>query len=247
MSGIPERMRGQELLKRGVKLPLLDIDKTLVMGNNKTHVGAFNFAFSQVYGLPHASINQITPDGMIDRQIISEVVKLNGYPVQAIHARLPDAIQAMRAYYRVHEGEDAFLPTPGAPELLAHLRHEGLPLGLLTGNIEEIGWKKVEGAGLRQYLDYGAFGDMADKRVDLIPIAISRASALLEQPQLLPLKHFVIVGDSPLDVACAKAGGLECIAVATGAYTKEQLAAVGADLVVESLQEQKKIFDFLKL
>ncbi len=235
MRGSPEQLRGQELLSRGVKFPLIDIDKTLILGKNSSHFGAFNYAFKTVFGLPNASINQIIPDGMIDRQIISEVVRSNGFPVKEIPQRMPAAVDAMLTYFRIHKSEDTFASTPGAADFLTVLQREGLPLGLLTG------------IGFRSFFEYGAFGDQADQRVDLIPLAISRASNLLGQPESLPEKHFVIMGDSPRDVACAKAGGLEVIAVATGSYSTDQLRDAGADLVVATLEEQQKICTFLNI
>ncbi len=247
MIGPQRKAKSKELLKKGVKIPLFDVDGTLIQRGNKTHTTSFEYAFTNVYNLPHATIAQIPHDGMIDRQIITEVAKLHGIEASDAKAKLSDAIEAMREYYRLHEGEGKYIALPGTSEILSLLCTYGIPLGLLTGNIEEIGWKKLESAGLHSFFDFGAFGDMADKRVDLVPIAIKQTNELLQLETPLTASNFVIIGDSPLDVACAKDGGLSVIAVATGKFPLQQLKDAGADLVLESLEEQEKILTFLKL
>ncbi len=247
MFGSQRKAKSHELLKKGVKIPLFDVDGTLIQRGNKTHTTSFEYAFKNVYNLPTATIDQIPHDGMIDRQIITEVVKLHGVGESVAKAKLPDAIEAMREYYRLHEGEGTYIALPGTSEILSQLQTFAIPLGLLTGNIEEIGWKKLQSAGLRNFFDFGAFGDMADKRVDLVAIAIEQVNSLLQITSPLPASQFVIIGDSPLDVACAKAGGLTVIGVATGKFSVQQLTDAGADLVLETLYDQEKVFNVLNL
>lgn len=79
--------------------------------------------------------------------------------------------------------------------------------------------------------------------MDLIPIAKKRLEKILGQS--VPLERLIIVGDSPLDIACARVGNIEVIAVGTGDYKKHHLAE--ADLFVESLEQKDKIINFLKL
>ena len=123
---------------------------------------------------------------------------------------------------------------PGVPALLDALANrEDTYLALLTGNYEAGARLKLEHFDLWRYFRCGAFGDGAADRNGLVPKALAR---VLEcgGPAFAP-SHTVVIGDTPLDVACAKAGGARSIAVATGNHSVEELRAVGADLVFEDL------------
>lgn len=224
-------------------IPLFDIDHTLLEGGNIAHDDAFTYALRTVYQLPDARKSEIETHGMIDTQILLEIARLHGVDEEAGKAKMDAALRAMEEYYTAHADEGVCIPLPGVRALLARLRERGVPLGLLTGNVESIGWGKITRAGLREYFAFGAFGSLAYRRVDLIPIARERASQALGRE--VALSELFIVGDSPLDVACAKGGRVPILAVATGASPAQELAAVGADAVVETLEDQDAFFDFL--
>lgn len=225
-----------------IKIPLFDIDWTLLQGgvSNKIHGDAFNFAFHSVYEKPQAFKSEISTDGKIDTQIILEVLKLHNVSDQA-KEKMPKALDAMRSYFMKHADEGTYEPMPGVVELLSDLKQKNLPLGLLTGNIAEIGWEKLRRAGINHYFSFGAFGSMAFQRVDLIEIARKEAYKVLNKE--IPTQSLVIVGDSPLDIACAREGGIEVIAVGAGHYKTHHLKE--ADLVLESLLEKDKVLKFL--
>lgn len=224
------------------KIPLFDIDWTLIEGNNGIHKAGFMHAYGTVYNLPGASIDEIEHNGMIDSQILMEIAKLHGVSEETAKTKVQDAMTAVVDYFMKHVEEGHFKVMPGTIELLNELKKMGIPLGLLTGNIEEIGWEKVNRAGVKEYFTFGAFGSFAYKRVDLIPIAKKRLEEILKED--ISLNRFVIIGDSPLDIACARAGNIEVIAVAAGVYNEHHLSE--ADLVVNSLEEKDKIIEFLK-
>lgn len=228
------------------KIPLFDIDWTLLKGGdvgNKIHHQAFDFALHQTYNQPTASVNECMGQGKIDTQILIEVLALHGVPEQQAKEQMPDAIKTMRDYFFTHINEGIFEPMPGAKSLLSDLKEKRIPLGLLTGNVAEIGWEKMRKAGLKDYFSFGAFGSMAFKRVDLIEIARKEASKVLGKE--ISTNQLVIVGDSPLDIACARGGGIQVIAVGAGHHKIHEL--MHADLAVESLLEKDKIFKFLGL
>ncbi|HEU5381202.1 MAG TPA: HAD hydrolase-like protein [Ktedonobacteraceae bacterium] len=228
-----------------MNIPLFDIDWTLLAGGSKLHRDLLDQTFNTVYGVANASIQEIEPNGMITTQVIIEVLRLHEITEECALERMAEAIKAIENYFVEHEEEDECLLMPGAYELLSELKERHVPLGLLTGNVEGVAWRRITKAGLREFFDFGAFGDLAYKRVDLIPIARQRAR---EQCNIdAPLADFVIIGDSPLDVACAKAMGISSIAVGAGVFSSEALMATEADLVVGSLQERQKILSFLKL
>lgn len=228
------------------KIPLFDIDWTLLRGGevgNKIHHEAFDFALHTVYHQSAASINDVLGEGRIDPQILIQILNLYGVQEKEAKRKIPQAMAAMTRYFRDHADQGHYEPMPGVIDLLSDLKERGLLLGLLTGNVEAIGWEKLRRAGIAGYFAFGAFGSMAFKRVDLIQIAKDKASEALGQD--VPVHRFVIVGDSPLDIACAREGGIPVIAVGAGHYQSHELSH--ADLVVDSLKEQDKIIKFLQL
>lgn len=225
------------------KIPLFDVDWTLLRGGHSIHDAAFKYAYQTIYKLKGASIHEVEHHGMIDSQILVLIAKKHGILEEEAKKKVPEALTAMVDYFMKHADKGSYDVMPGVKNLLESLKMLGLPIGLLTGNVEEIGWEKVRRAGIKDYFTFGAFGSMALKRVDLILIAKKRAEAIYRMD--IPLQSFVIVGDSPLDIACARDGGLKVIAVGSGQYKSHELSH--ADLVVKSLEEKEKIINFLKI
>lgn len=227
-----------------MRIPLFDIDKTLVSGDNQAHLESFDFALRHVYKLGNASIKEINLDGMIDTQILIEVLKLHNVSENESIEKIPQAIQVMEEYYLHYQNVGELKVIKGAEEILQILKFNNVPCGLLSGNIESIGWHKLDKVNLKKFFRFGAFGNMAYRRVDLIDIAKKRAEETLHKP--LHLSDFFIVGDSPLDISCAKAGNIPVVAVAQGSYSKEDLDAAGADLTLASLEESDKFLNFIQ-
>ncbi len=125
---------------------------------------------------------------------------------------------------------------PGVVPLLEALvaKNAGL-LGLLTGNTEAGAASKVRHYGLHSYFAFGAYGSDHHDRNLLGPVALDRAAAHSGR-RYLPQETWII-GDTPKDIACAKAIGARCLAVATGRFSMDELAAHGADEVVASLDQ----------
>lgn len=226
-----------------MKIPLFDIDNTLIKDGTEAHANAFHHAFRTIYNQPKARKNDIFVDGMIDTQIIVEILKLYNVREEDSKAKMDTATKVMYEYYHKHAHKGEMIPMSGAQELLQRLSILAIPMGLLTGNVEGIGRRKVELAGLKDFFSFGAFGNLAYKRVDLIPIALERAR---KKGLNIKLTDLVIVGDSPRDIACARAGGLQVIAVGAGNFSSKELRDAGADLVVDTLEEQDKIVSFLE-
>ena len=124
----------------------------------------------------------------------------------------------------------------GAPALLDHLHKRGwTTIGLLTGNTMQGAATKVRHFGLADYFPFGAYGcDHADRN-RLGPVALERA--MTHSGRSFEPQEIWIIGDTPKDIACAHAFGARCLAVATGAFSRDALQAHGADLVVNSLDE----------
>jgi phosphoglycolate phosphatase-like HAD superfamily hydrolase len=135
---------------------------------------------------------------------------------------------------------------PGVRAVLEALQsHTGAHLALLTGNFERGAQIKLEYFDLWRYFGAGAFGDRTHDRNSLLETALARVAAA-GGPSVTPADT-VVVGDTPLDVAVAVAGGARSLAVATGSYGVEALRESGADVVVEDLMDIEAVLEGLGL
>lgn len=228
-----------------MKIPLFDNDWTL-LAKDKTkniHNDSFFYAFEKVYGLENPKIDWW--EGKIDNQIILETAILNGFSEEEAKKKLSQAVQVMVNYFNEHKDEGVYTVLPGVVDLLKELKERNAVMGLLTGNIDEIGWGKIQKGGVKDYFQFGAFGNEALKRVDLVEIAREKAEKLLQRK--VNFEELVIIGDTPLDIACAKGGKIKSIGVASSPnYSIEDLQKAEAGLVVASLEEKEKVLEFLQ-
>ncbi len=141
-----------------------------------------------------------------------------------------------RLEWNLTHGEFPGRVLPGAAALLETLhRRDEVSIGLLTGNTAGGAAAKMRHYGLHGYFAFGAYGcDHADRN-RLGPLALERATAHAGRP--FSPDETLVIGDTPKDVACAKALGARCLAVATGRFGAEELRACGADRVVATLEE----------
>lgn len=224
-----------------MKIPLFDNDFTLVKGQNKAHLDSFDYAIKQAFNLD-VDVREFVAEGMIDNQIIIDLLKQNGIPEEKVKEKLDQVRKTAVEYFMEHENEGDSSPMPGAHNLLKEIKQKGGLVGVLTGNIAEIGFRKLEIAGLRSFIDFGAFGNEAFRRVDLVSLALERAKKLKTK---VVLNDLILVADSLRDVKCAKDAGVEIIAVTSGKNTAEELQKAEADYVVNSLLEKDKILGIL--
>jgi phosphoglycolate phosphatase len=162
----------------------------------------------------------------------------------AAHGIRSDAPELARfpAVYIQHLADELEKPgpgkgiMPGIRPLLDHLsaRHE-VHLALLTGNYEAGAQLKLQYFDLWRYFHGGAFGDGAPDRNLLLPRAVAHVAKC--GGPTVDACDAIVVGDTPLDVACARASGARSIAVATGNYSVEDLRGAGADVVFEDLSD----------
>ncbi len=126
---------------------------------------------------------------------------------------------------------------PGIAELLAKLRAANRRVGLLTGNLEAGARVKLDHFGLWNHFSFGGFGDDCHDRDDVARAALAAARAVHGEA----LNDLWVIGDTPLDVKCARAIGARCVAVATGWNSAAELAAAGADLALEDLSDFRRL------
>jgi phosphoglycolate phosphatase-like HAD superfamily hydrolase len=117
--------------------------------------------------------------------------------------------------------------------LLYKLWRRGIPTGLVTGNLTRIGWKKMERAGLKRYLRFGAFAELAKDRAGLVEIAIRHARRERWIDRNSPI---ALIGDHPNDIRAARANGVRAVAVGTGVIGVEELMKHSPDILVPDMR-----------
>ena len=205
---------------------LFDIDGTLLRGAGPHHKLALVAGIRQITGFS-ASLDGIDTAGRLDRDLITCMLENAGHPDPRAH--LPALVQACQSAYLTNCPADLspFI-CRGVPQFLEHLKQAGAQLGLVSGNLSAIGWKKMELAGLRSYFSFGAFAEDAHTRAELARLAASRAR---------PSENITLIGDHSNDIEAAKVNGYCSIAVATGVLSYERLATHTPDRLVHSLEE----------
>lgn len=211
---------------------LFDIDGTLLNTHDGVHYNSFHIVLREVYGC-EGRIDDVPVHGNTDIGILRAALKHHGSLRDGeFESRLPQALEMMRA--EVERNADRIRPElcPSIAELLAALHTEGKLLGVVTGNLERIGWAKLKQAGIRKYFDFGSFSDEREKREDIFRHGAEQARRLRGSATTV-----CFVGDTPADIHAAAGVGLPVIAVATGIYSREQLAEHGPPLCVSSVAE----------
>jgi phosphoglycolate phosphatase len=214
-------------------LILFDIDGTLIRRAGPHHRQVLVDAVRRVTGLG-TTTDHIPVHGMLDPDILTRMMQDCGASAKLIRRSMPGIIHEAQSLYLRRCPDLRSKLCPGVRPLLQRLRRRECVLGLVTGNLQRIGLKKMEQAGLRQYFSLGAFAGMAVTRSHLAALAIRRAHSrgFIRRPARVTL-----IGDAPSDIIAAKANGARSIAVATGISTREELLAEGPDLLIQDLTE----------
>ncbi len=219
---------------------LFDIDGTLLHGAPEGHAHAMADAMRTVWGVPVVpdDVWATQPAGRTDREIARLVLRGHSVTDVAIDACMREWIDlACRMHAQMANAHPPPAAAPDAEAVLASLKGQGVEMALVTGNLEKIGRAKVAAAGLGAWFaaGEGGFGSDAELRADLVERARERAS------ERYPDDHVVVIGDTPRDIAAARAAGVRVIAVTTGAHDAGALA--GADAVVPHLTGASEILD----
>lgn len=227
------------------RLVLWDVDGTLLRAGD---IGAavFDDAVESVLG--RRPPERVKMSGKTDPLIVREYLALMGVRetpslVESILERL---VQNLAEAAEAGVLSDGGAACPGVTEVLDGLASAGgVVQTLLTGNVYANAVVKVSAYGLEKWLDLdlGAYGSDSEDRNRLVPIALHR----LEQARGVSLaaSDAWVVGDTPRDLACARAAGARCLLVATGRYTYGELAGLGADAAVENLADWSSVVDLL--
>jgi phosphoglycolate phosphatase len=184
-----------------------------------------------VHGLPGLDERDVEAAGRTDGAIIRDLLRREGVAEAAVDARAAEVwTRAIAAYETLCPPDLSARVAPGVPELLDALaaRPDEFRLSLVTGNLEPVARLKLDRAGLGHHFPagQGAFGSDHESRTELPPLARARAS---DPPW--PRERTVVIGDTPRDIACARADGVRVAAVSTGPFAVDALA--DADAVVD--------------
>ena len=223
-----------------MRLFLFDIDGTLIVARGAGRE-AFNGALRAVYGTVSPAEATYDFRGKTDPRILHDLMTAAGLASETI------AAGAARFYARYVEELAAVIGDgrrvtvmPGIAELVHALaRRDDAVVGLLTGNIEGGARVKLAPTGLWPLFRLGAYGsDHIDRRA--LP-AIARARAQAIAGRAFPFERVTILGDTPLDVDCARACGARAVAVATGFHPYGDLEGCAPDLLFEDFSDVPRV------
>ncbi len=221
-------------------LLLFDIDGTLLIKAAGAHAEALRAALEEVWAVPDASAVKVETAGRTDPEIARLMLGELGVPAERIDAGMPAFRDACaREYARRVPADLSDRVAPGVPELLERLAaRDDVTLSLVTGNLEPVARAKLGAAGIGHFFapGQGGFGSDHEHRAELPAIARRRAGDH-------PREGTVVIGDTPRDIACARADGVRVVAVATGPHPPDELGE--ADGVARTAHELGPLLDRL--
>ena len=209
---------------------LWDVDHTLIETRGLGRE-LYEAAFEQVTGIPFVRAASVS--GSTEFRILSETLTLHGVPATShLEAAYASALAALHVE-RYAELEKRGRALPGARYALVALDAKGYLQTVVTGNLRAVAVTKLKAFGLDDLLnlEVGAFAEDGEDREDLVRVAMIRTAA----------DRAVLIGDTPSDVAAAKANGMPVIGVASGRSSIEELRTAGADVAIADLTDLREV------
>ncbi|WP_205695929.1 haloacid dehalogenase-like hydrolase [Conexibacter sp. SYSU D00693] len=225
-------------------LALFDIDGTLLIKAADAHRDAIHAALRRVHGIAIPRV-RVETAGRTDGAICRLILEAAGVEPEAIDARWPEVAQAACEEFAARvPGDLSHTVSDGMHDVLEALAaRDDVTLALLTGNLEPIARVKLDRAGVGGFFadGQGAFGSDHELRERLPEVARRRAGT---DDDPFPRARTVVIGDTPRDIACARADGVRCVAIATGPFGADALDA--ADVVVDAPNGLLRALDGLR-
>jgi phosphoglycolate phosphatase-like HAD superfamily hydrolase len=205
-----------------------------------------SLAFEDVLGIRDA-FDGLPMAGRTDSWILADAVAAHGIQLDASTLARFQEVYLGRLVAQIETpGDSRKGIMPGIRELLDALAdRDDVYLALLTGNFEAAARIKLEYFGLWRYFRCGAFGDAAPDRNGLLPRAVSTVAAC--GGPTFAATDAVVIGHTPLDIACAKFSSARSIGVATGMHSVAELRAAGADIVFADLSDTRSVLHALNV
>jgi phosphoglycolate phosphatase-like HAD superfamily hydrolase len=213
-------------------LVLFDIDGTLLRKAGPHHRYALVEAVRKVTGL-ETSTEDVPVAGMLDRDIVTAMLRNAGVSAALIRRKMPEIVERAQSIYVRCCPDLRRRVCPGVRTLLYRLSRTRIPTGLVTGNLTRIGWRKMERAGIRHYLRFGAFAELAKDRAGLVKLAVRQARS---EGWIHRHSTITLIGDHPNDIRAARAAGVRVVSVGTGIIGLEELATHKPDVLVPDLR-----------
>jgi phosphoglycolate phosphatase len=215
---------------------LFDIDGTLIASGGAGKV-ALEKALASEFGITKL-IDKLQLSGRPDRAILRDLFRLHVIDdtpenwrriTEAYLRELPACLAASKGCV-----------LPGIGELLDHLHGRAdVAVGLLTGNIRAGARVKLGHFGLFDYFAFGGFGDRHFDRDDVAREAWDEIHRRFNGS--VAAERVWVIGDTPLDVRCARSIGARAVAVATGWHSRDELAEHAPDLLLTDLSDPRPL------
>jgi phosphoglycolate phosphatase len=202
---------------------LFDIDGTLLNSRDAVHYFAFHNAVREVLGR-EITIDGVPVHGNTDPGIVRAALRLAGMDDPAIDASMGQIVDRMGT--EVERNREGLRPElcPAIPELIEYLTSSGKLLGAASGNLEIVGWLKLQKAGLCDLFAFGSFSFPRQTRAEIFAHGVALARQCLGEPATV-----YVVGDTPSDIEAARAVSAPVIALATGIFSFSDLMACNPD------------------
>jgi phosphoglycolate phosphatase-like HAD superfamily hydrolase len=225
-----------------MKLFLFDIDGTLIQSGgagNRSLAKSFRKTFDC-----EESVEDVFFDGKTDPAIIKEIFSKK-FPQKRLTRKIVDRV--LDNYVSYLKMEVAFAPQykvmSGVIGTLKELvETENIYVGLATGNIEAGAKIKLDRANLNRFFNFGAYGSDSAEREQIIKIAAKRGYSLAKEP--IDKGQTYVVGDTPNDIVAAKKAGFKSVAIASGRYSRKELAKQKPDYLFDDFKAFRQ--EFLK-
>lgn len=235
---------------QNLKILLWDIDGTLLSSTvNGAYKQYFEPVMKEIYG-SSGKLADLQVSGMTDTQIFYESLKDEGFTPEQIHASMEKLLPAFKKAMTevVGKTETPYEIKPGAREILeATSKNPNYLNALLTGNLSVAAQSKLEYLDLWKYFagKPNIFGEVSHDRRELGKSAVETVGRFLNAK--LTAEQFVVIGDTPNDIAAARAFGAKMVSVATGKnHPKKQLLKYKPDIVLENFSNTENTLKILE-
>jgi phosphoglycolate phosphatase-like HAD superfamily hydrolase len=202
---------------------LFDIDGTLLNSRDAVHYFSFRDALKTILKV-ETNIDGVPVHGNTDPGILRAVLHRAGVSDTEIEAHMPQIVEFMCREVERNQAQLRPELCSSIPELIAYLHEKGKLLGAASGNLEPIGWLKLEKAGLRAKFAFGSFSFPRESRADIFLHGIDLARQRLGDQAAV-----AVVGDTPSDIEAARTAAVSVIALATGIFSFSDLMACHPD------------------
>jgi len=213
-------------------LVLFDIDGTLLRRSGQHHRQALVDAVRRIAGV-ETTTDGVPVAGMLDGDILTTMMQRAGMKPGQIRRLLPDVMRRAPILYARTCPDLRKRVCPGVRGVLRRLQRRDVPVGLVTGNLSRIGWKKMECAGLRPFFRFGAFAEQGRDRATLVKLAVRQARS---EGWIAKDSTITLIGDHPNDIRAARANNVRVVSAATGLVGTEELASHSPDVLLPDLR-----------